>query len=62
MNNNNGIIDEHHGFNWEHGVLDYHDILPLIRSVKPEVDMVLEMDAVEDMADSLSYFRIGEHA
>ncbi|MEL6524774.1 MAG: sugar phosphate isomerase/epimerase family protein [Chloroflexota bacterium] len=60
MNNNNGIIDEHHGFNWEDGVLDYHTLLPLIRSIKPEVDMVLEMDLVADMEDSLSYFRLEE--
>lgn len=60
MNNNNGIIDEHHGFNWEHGVLNYHQIIPMIRAINSNVDMVLEMDLVEDMRDSLSYFRIEE--
>ncbi|MGB7339403.1 MAG: sugar phosphate isomerase/epimerase family protein [Phototrophicaceae bacterium] len=62
MNNNNGIIDEHHGFNWEKGVLDYHQLLPMIRRVNPDVDLVLEMDHVDDMRDSLSYFRIEELA
>lgn len=62
MNNNNGIIDEHHGFDWERGVLDYHQILPKIRSINPDLDLVLEMDLVEDMRDSLHYFRIEEMA
>lgn len=62
MNNNNGILDEHHGFDWENGVLEYDKILPLIRSIKPDVDLVLEMDLVEDMRDSLHYFRIEELA
>ncbi len=62
MNNNNGILDEHHGFDWKSGVLDYHKLIPLIRSVKPDADLILEMDKVEDMRDSLHYFRIEEHA
>jgi len=62
LNNNNGILDEHHGFNWENGVLDYNKLVPLIRSINPDVDLVLEMDKVEDMRDSLSYFRIEEPA
>lgn len=57
MNNNNGILDEHHGFDWENGVLDYHEILPKLRQIKPDLDFVLEMDDVEDMAASLHYFR-----
>lgn len=62
MNNNNGILDEHHGFDWERGVLDYRQILPLLRSVTPHAEMVLEMDVVQDMRDSLHYFRIEEPA
>ncbi len=62
MNNNNGIIDEHHGFDWEKGVLDYHKIIPQIRSINPNVDLVLEMDSVDDMRESLRYFRIEEMA
>jgi hypothetical protein len=62
MNNNNGILDEHHGFDWEQGVLDYHKLIPLIRSINPDVDLVLEMDLVQDMRDSLHYFRIEELA
>lgn len=62
MNNNNGILDEHHGFDWDNGVLDYHSLLPRIRELYPGVDMVLEMDSVEDMARSLSYFNISQPA
>jgi sugar phosphate isomerase/epimerase len=56
MNNNNGILDEHHAFDWEEGVLNYHDILPRLRSQFPHAKFVLEMDRVEDMAASLHYF------
>lgn len=58
MNNNNGIIDEHHGFDWERGVLDYRQLLPKIRAIDPDLDFVLEMDEVEAMCDSLAYFRL----
>lgn len=58
MNNNNGILDEHHGFDWENGVLDYHKIIPQLRSLNPDADMVLEMDLVEDMRKSLHYLRL----
>ena len=57
MNNNNGVLDEHHGLDWEHGVLNYHELLPLIRAINPTLDLVLEMDKVQDMADSLYYFQ-----
>lgn len=60
MNNNNGVLDEHHGFDWEHGVLDYAQVLPLLRSVKPSPNMVLEMYDSKDMKNSLYYFQLGE--
>ncbi|MEO1287982.1 MAG: sugar phosphate isomerase/epimerase family protein [Chloroflexota bacterium] len=62
MNNNNGIIDEHHGFDWGEGVLDYSQLLPMIRSINPNADLVLEMYNVDDMRDSLHYFHIEEPA
>ena len=62
MNNNNGILDEHHGFDWERGVLDYQTLLPKIRATNNNLDLVLEMDLVQDMRDSLYYFRIEEPA
>ncbi|MEQ8674542.1 MAG: sugar phosphate isomerase/epimerase family protein [Aggregatilineales bacterium] len=58
MNNNNGILDEHHGFDWENGVLDYNDILSRIRTSGVDPTMVLEMWDVNDMRDSLHYFEI----
>lgn len=62
MNNNNGILDEHHGFDWKQGVLNYHDILPRIRALNPNLDLVLEMDSVKDMRQSLAYFTVKEPA
>lgn len=56
MNNNDGVIDEHHGFDWADGVLDYAALLPMLRVLPQEPLMVLEMDRVADMRDSLRYF------
>lgn len=58
MNNNNGIMDEHHGFDWEQGVLDYKSLLPALRQLPNKPLMVLEMDRVEDMRASLHYFNV----
>ncbi len=58
MNNNNGILDEHHGFDWEEGVLDYNAIIPRLRALNPDADMVLEMDSVDDMRRSLRFLRL----
>jgi len=58
MNNNNGVLDEHHGFDWPEGVLDYQTLLPQIRAARPDVDMVLEMDEVADMRASLGYMQL----
>jgi sugar phosphate isomerase/epimerase len=60
VNNNNGEIDEHHGFDWENGVLDYHDILKKIHALKTQPTIVLEMWEVEDMRNSLHYFKLEE--
>lgn len=56
MNNNNGEIDIHGGF--DEGVLDYHQILPQIRALPTPPSMTLEMDHVEAMAASLHYFEL----
>lgn len=58
MNNNNGILDEHHAFDWEDGVLDYHDILSKVRALNIDPTMVLEMWKVDDMRKSLHYFEL----
>ena len=60
LNNHNGILDEHHGFDWEHGVLDYAQLLPSLRRLPHRPPMVLEMDRLEDMKQSLRYFQLGE--
>ena len=57
LNNNDGSMDEHHGFDWERGVLDYDEIMPKLRSLPADPVMVLEMDRVDDMRDSLRYFK-----
>ena len=58
LNNNNGVVDEHHGFDWEQGVLDYAEILPKLRALPSEPVMVLEMDRLVDMKSSLRYFEL----
>lgn len=60
LNNNNGIIDEHYGLDWEKGVLNYNEILPLLRGLPHPPNMVLEMYHVQDMRNSLYYFQLGE--
>ncbi len=60
MNNNNGVMDEHYGFDWDQGVLDYAQILPKLRELPVKPVMVLEMDRVEDMKESLRYFQLSE--
>lgn len=58
MNNNNGVLDEHFGFDWEHGTLNYHTLLPKLRQAAPDATMVLEMYEVQYMYDSLHYFQL----
>jgi len=56
MNNNNGILDEHYGFGWSEGVLNYRDILQQIDRLTAPPSIVLEMYHVADMRESLRYF------
>ncbi|GAB4333529.1 MAG: sugar phosphate isomerase/epimerase [Phototrophicales bacterium] len=58
LNNNNGVMDEHYGFDWEHGALDYDEILPLFRAMETPPNFVLEMWHPQDMRDSLYYFQL----
>lgn len=60
MNNNNGVLDEHHGFDWPSGVLNYLKILPKLRMLPNQPYMILEMYEVEDMQDSLYYFDLDQ--
>lgn len=54
MNNNDGKIDIHMGF--DHGVLDYQRLLPQVRALPAQPSMVLEMDDIDFMRASLRYF------
>lgn len=58
MNNNNGKVDVHHAFNYDEGVLNYHEILKLVRAINQQPLIVLEMDTVQDMRESLSYLSL----
>lgn len=58
LNNNNGVLDEHYGFDWDKGVLDYTQIIPRLRALNPAPNMVLEMWYVDDMRQSLRYFQL----
>ena len=58
MNNNNGVMDEHFGFDWDQGVLDYEMLLPKLRELPRKPLMVLEMDRIDDMRASLHYFNL----
>ncbi len=62
LNNNDGIIDEHHGFDWDQGILDYSRLLPQLRQALPNPLMVLEMDRITDMKESLRYFELDRPA
>lgn len=58
MNNNDGIMDLHYAFDWEHGALDYEALLPALRRLPKKPLMVLEMDQIADMQSSLRYFEL----
>lgn len=60
MNNNNGVIDEHHGFDWDFGVLDYNIVLEHVRALPYPPNIVLEMYTIDAMRQSLSYFEVGQ--
>lgn len=53
LNNNNGKVDVHMGFN--QGVLNYHDVLARLRKLEKPPSMTLEMDEVSAMEASLPY-------
>ncbi len=58
LNNNNGHLDEHFGFDWADGAMNFHEILPMLRATSPSPWFILEMDRVEDMRTSLPYFQM----
>lgn len=56
INNNDGKLDIHRAL--PDGVLNYTQILEELRSLPNPPSMTLEMDRVQDMAASLSYFEV----
>jgi sugar phosphate isomerase/epimerase len=56
LNNNAGVIDEHHGL--ADGVLLYPVLLDKLRALPNRPSFTLEMDRVEDMRASLTYFNL----
>jgi sugar phosphate isomerase/epimerase len=57
-NNNNGVVDEHYGFDWPDGALDYAELVPQMQALPTGPDITLEMWHVADMRRSLRYFGI----
>ncbi len=56
LNNNLGEIDEHRGF--DDGVLDYHVVLPMLRSVAKHPVFSLEIGDVDAIQRSLHYLQL----
>lgn len=53
LNNNDGILDVHRGL--PHGVLNYYEIIPKLRAIRPGLTYTLEMDNVDSMNCSLPF-------
>ncbi len=56
LNNNDGKFDNHRAL--AHGVVQYQQVLPLLRALESPPSITLEMDSVADMAASLPYFHL----
>lgn len=56
MNNNDGWLDVHQGF--DDGVLDYDSIMQQIYALPHQPSITLEMDRVEDMRSSLRFLDV----
>ena len=58
INNNDGVMDFHHGLS--DGVLDYRRLLAQVHTLARQPSITLEMDNVEAMELSLSFFQLEE--
>ena len=58
MNNNYGVIDEHYGFDWDQGLLDYTQLQPMLRQLLDDPVIALEMDRIDDMKNRLRFFQL----
>lgn len=58
MNNNPGTIDEHHAL--DDGVIDYSEVLPLLRALPKQPSFSLEMSHVDAMRRSFKFLHLPE--
>jgi sugar phosphate isomerase/epimerase len=56
INNNDGKVDVHHGLN--RGVIDYHIVLEKLRALPNPPELVLEIDDVAEMVESLPFLKL----
>lgn len=57
MNNNDGKIDIHMGF--QYGVMDMHKVLDAVRALPHKPTITLEMDEVDFLEGSLPFMKLG---
>ncbi len=58
INNNPGTVDEHHAL--DDGMIDYAQVLPLIRALANPPTMTLEMYEIDAMRDSLRFLDMAQ--
>ncbi|MFO7320405.1 MAG: sugar phosphate isomerase/epimerase family protein [Chloroflexota bacterium] len=56
LNNNDGVSDMHRSL--DSGVIDYHRVLPELRSLSNPPSMTLEMNCLDDMLSSLEFLEL----
>ncbi len=56
MNNNPGTVDEHHAL--DDGVIDYRQVLPLLRALPEPPALCLEISGLSAIRRSLSFLRL----
>ncbi len=60
LNNNLGVIDEHHAF--DDGVIDYNVVLPKLRDLPLHPAFSLEIEHIDDIRRSLPYLQLPRRA
>lgn len=57
INNNNGRADAHKALDAPEGVINYAEVLKLLRALPHPPHIILEMDSVDDMRRSLAFMQ-----